>query len=166
MTPRPQGSPGPPLRTDVIDAYVLRRQPAGIVELLQLRRSRPPMAGAWHPVMGHIEPGERAVDTCWRELREELRLDRGQAINAWALEQVHPFFLAERNEIYLSPRFAVEVRPAWEPMLNHEHDAARWIRLADAPQHFLWPGQHASIAELATLLAEGSPLREALRIPV
>jgi hypothetical protein len=63
----------------------------------------------------------------------------------------------------LSPRFAVEVSPGWEPTLNAEHDAHRWVPAGEARSHFLWPGQHAAIAELLATLAR--PDRQgALRI--
>lgn len=145
---------GPRLRTDILDAYVFRRTPhptAG-AELLQLRRARPTMAGGWHPVMGHIEPGETAARAMWRELAEETGLTQSLSPAAWALEQVHPFFLPDRDEIFLSPRFAVEAPPGWSPTLNHEHDAARWVPMAEAHTHFLWPGQLACVAEVARLI--------------
>ncbi|MEM7623238.1 MAG: NUDIX domain-containing protein [Planctomycetota bacterium] len=155
--------PGPALRTDIIDAYVFKRN-AAAVELLQCRRTQPPLAGSWHPVMGHIEPGERATDTLWRELHEELGLARSIACGAWALEQVHPFFLPDKDAVFLSPRFAVEVPPGWQPVLNEEHDASRWVPIAAAESDFVWPGQHASIAELRLILAPNSQLAEQLAI--
>ena len=158
--------PGPKLRTDVVDAYVVRCGPgAGPgAELLQLRRAKEPLLGAWHPVMGHIEQGETAVEAVYRELSEETGLARDAARAVWALEQVHPFFLPGSDEIMLSPRFAVEVEADWEPSLNDEHDAARWIGLHHAERSFLWPGQHAAIAEIRSILKPGSALAESLRL--
>lgn len=144
----------PTIRADIVDAYVFRRQSddRGRIELLQLRRVGNPMHGTWQPVMGHTEPGERAVDTFWRELREETGLTPDRALGAWALEQVHPFFIWTTDEIVMSPRFAVEVPADWEPTLNEEHDAARWVALEDARDRFLWPGQIEAIDELAAML--------------
>ena len=122
------------------------------------------MLGTWQPVMGHLEPGETAADGMWREVHEETGLGRADAVNAWALEQVHPYFIAETDEIVLSPRFAVETAPAWEPTLNHEHDDARWIPIEEAADRFLWPGQHAAIAELRSML-ESPDRADALRLP-
>lgn len=160
---------GPTIRSDIIDVYIFRR-PASApgkdhsVEFLQLRRSRAPMLGDWHPVMGHIEAGESAVETMIRELGEETGLRvPSDVVNAWALEQVHPFFMADRNEIHLSPRFTVEVASDWEPSLNTEHDAGRWINASSVATAFMWPGQLASIAEILAMLAQ--PLsRDALRL--
>ncbi|MEM8757307.1 MAG: NUDIX domain-containing protein [Planctomycetota bacterium] len=153
---------GPKLRTDVVDVYVFRRS-AG-AELLQLRRSRAPFVGAWHPVMGHIENGERAIETALRELHEEIGLARAGLVALYQLEQTFPFFLAERDEIMLSPRFAAEVDGSFEPRLNGEHDAHRWVPIADAPDRFVWPGQQHAIDELARFILPGGEKAEALRL--
>lgn len=157
---------GPALRTDIIDVYVARAAEAGPAPdgLLQLRRTREPAAATWQPVMGHIEPGERAVETLWRELSEEIGLDRSGVRRAWSLERVRPFFLAERDEIVLSPRFAVEVPPGWSPKLNTEHDAARWAPLVEAERWFMWPGQREAIAEIRGLFEPGSLSEPVLRL--
>jgi len=151
---------GPTVRTDIVDCYVFRRVAGaagpGSVELLQLRRTARPLAGTWQPVMGHVEAGESAAQCVRRELEEEVGLVRadGAIRGAWALEQVHPFFLPELDCVVMSPRFAVEVGASWEPRLNEEHGAARWVHSADAGLMFLWPGQRAAIAELLSLLRE------------
>ncbi|MEN0019810.1 MAG: NUDIX domain-containing protein [Planctomycetota bacterium] len=141
--------PGPKLRTDIVDVYVFRQTSTGI-EFLQLRRSRAPLDGTWQPIMGHIEPGETATETAQREMAEEVGLATSHAdlIRFFALEQVYPFFLPEKDQIVLSPRFAAEVSPSWQPTLNHEHDGHRWIRQAEVAANFMWPGQRAAIAEL------------------
>ena len=163
-------SPGPACRTDVIDAYVFRLPDptrAAAAELLQVRRTREPMLATWQPVMGHIEHGERASDTLGRELTEELGLDLASSavLGVWALEQVHGFFLPELDAIFFSPRFAVQVDTAWEPVLNEEHDAHRWVPIDHASRAFMWPGQLASIDELARfVLPPASPTRDRLRL--
>lgn len=154
---------GPAVRSDIIEVYIFRRG-GQASEFLQLLRAAEPLKGCWHPVMGHIESGETAVAAAIRELREEVGLDPcGPAAQGlWALEQVHPFFVAAIDAIVLSPRFAAEVSPDWQPALNAEHSAARWT--AD-PDQFMWPGQRAAAREvLAEIAANGSPSREALRI--
>lgn len=153
---------GPRVRSDVIDVYVAREpsRPGtdGDLELLQLRRSKAPLLGTWQPIMGHIEPGETAVAAALRELREEIALDATDAsqpsvVGVWALEQVHPFYIAAINCIVLSPRFVVVVRAGFEPTRIAEHDAHRWVRARQAQAHFVWPGQLASIKELLSILA-------------
>lgn len=154
---------GPTIRTDVIDVYVFRREPTP--EVLQLRRARAPFLGDWHPVMGHIEPGETAEAAALRELREEigLALDDRAFVALYQLEQTFPFFLADRNEIMLSPRFAAEVRRKFVPTLNPEHDGHRWVALVE-PARFIWPGQRHALAELASAILPGGATAEALTL--
>ena len=151
---------GPRIRTDIVDVYVFRTgDTPDDIDFLQLRRTRPPMRADWHPVMGHTRDGESALDCVLRELREEVGLDaRSDAARGlWQLEQVHPFFLAERNEIILSPRFAVRVGASWTPILNDEHDAHRWASLEDLEALFRWPGQRACCREIAEeIVARGA----------
>ena len=80
------------------------------------------------------------------------------------MEQVHPFYIAAIDSVVLSPRFVVEVAPGWEPTLNAEHTAARWVDAAAASRAFMWPGQRHAIREILELLAPDSLSREALRI--
>jgi dATP pyrophosphohydrolase len=144
---------------------------------LQLRRSKPPLDGTWQPVMGHIEQQggstgaaiEPAPRCAIREAREEIGLEipSGDALGFWALEQVHPFYIAAIECIVMSPRFAVEVRAGWTPKLNHEHTAHRWVRARDVGHAFVWPGQRAAVREIVDhLLPEASLSREHLRIRV
>jgi len=171
---RPAG--GPTLRADVVEVYIVRRPapaPAGAtgqladVAFLQLRRTREPLRDTWQPVMGHIEAGERATACALRELREETGLspDHPACRGVWALEQVHPYFVAAIDSVVLSPRFVAEAAHDWEPTLDASHDAHRWVKRAGAHGAFLWPGQRAAIDEIVRdILPETSPVRERLRV--
>lgn len=170
---RPIIGAGPRVRTDVVDVYVFRRggrsgnTAEGGVEFLQILRARNPLMGTWHPVMGHVESGETAAQCAMRELREEVGLDEGSAMmrGVWALEQVHPFFIAAIDSIVMSPRFAAEVDGAWTPTLNAEHTAHRWVSAAAIDEMFMWPGQRAACREvLSEIVREGSLSRERLRV--
>ncbi len=165
--PPPEPGRGPRVRTDVIDVYIVRRNAADL-ELLQIKRARDPLKDTWQPVMGHIEPGESAPRAALREASEEVGLTTTdpRVLGFYALEQVHPFYIAAIDSVVMSPRFVVEVAPGWEPTLNAEHTAARWVPAARADRAFMWPGQLAAIREIAALLAPGSVSREALRIRV
>jgi len=164
----------PSVRADLIDVYIVRpvapnartggarsgERGGAAFEFLQLRRTREPMAGTWHCVMGHVESGEAAVAAMVREVLEEVGLDvRASAREfggVWCLEQVHPFFVPELDAVVLSPRFVVEVPSDWEPRLNAEHDGARWVdgpiglegkARAAALRRWLWPGQRKAVEE-------------------
>jgi len=132
------------------------------VYFLQVLRQGPPLADTWHPVMGHVESGETAVACARREMREELGIGppASPLLSLHALEQVHPFFIAELDAIILSPRFAAEVSPGWSPTLNDEHTDFRWVAARDLGAMFMWPGQIASCGEiLEHLLRPGSLMR-------
>jgi dATP pyrophosphohydrolase len=157
---------GVSVRSDVVDVYVFRRRAdAGSFEFLQLLRAEEPLKGTWHPVMGHMHAGETAVQTAQRELREETGLSPDQTafVGLWALEQVHPFFIAGMNCIVLSPRFAAEATREWEPTLNEEHSAWRWVR-ADEPAALVWPGQRAAVAEVLQMMRGGEVMMPLVRV--
>lgn len=150
---------GPRIRSDVIDVYIVKRAPRSADWLiLQLLRAKDPLCGTWHPIMGHIEAGETAVAAAQREMHEEVGLDvRNRAVlGFWALEQVHPFYIAAIDAVVMSPRFVVQVRPSWTPTLNHEHAKARWAKASRASSMFMWPGQLAAVRELTALLKPNS----------
>lgn len=154
---RHEAAGGPRVRTDIVDVFVFRRSAGGFVEFLLLERAGEPMKGTWQPVMGHVECGERAEETAKREMREEVGLARGDApvMGFWALEQTYPYFVPQIDCIVLSPRFAVEVSPGWEPTLNSEHSGAKWARVSAGATlesaemgQFHWPGQKAAVGEI------------------
>jgi dATP pyrophosphohydrolase len=155
---------GVTIRSDVVDVYPFRRVAnAAGVEFLQMLRATEPMLETWHPVMGHMHAGETAVQTALREMHEEVGLKAGDRalMRMWALEQVHPFFIAGMDCIVCSPRFVVEVAPGWEPVLNEENSAARWVR-GDEPHRFVWPGQRAAVAEVMQGVLRGGEVMAGL----
>lgn len=159
---------GPRVRTDVVDVYLFRRaaEARSGVEFLQLLRASEPLGRTWQPLMGHVESRETAPMTALRELREEVGLDPSSAswIGLWALEQVHPFYIAAIDSMVFSPRFACEVAPGWSPILNDEHSGHRWV---DDAASFMWPGQRRCLEEiLSEIVPEWSLARDRLRVDV
>lgn len=132
-----------------------------VVYFLQVLRSGPPLEKTWHPVMGHVEAGETSVQCAVREMREELGLEVHQAIGIYALEQVHPFYIAHIDTIVMSPRFCVEVPPTWSPALNDEHAAFRWVRESDIDALFMWPGQKSVCREILREIVRDESLSRA-----
>lgn len=152
----------------LVDVYVAREAGA-TVEFLQLRRVAEPLSGSWQPVMGHIEADETAHACAVREVGEEVGLRGGDPrwLGFWQLEEVHPYFVAALDAVVLSPRFLALVDASWRPDLTGEaaHDASRWVRVEQASEMFMWPGQCRACEEAVGLLAtRGSSTERALRL--
>lgn len=185
---------GPIIRTDVVDVQVFRvfdapqhdldAPPAAMriadtdpraarealiqrTEFLQLLRSDGSLTNTWQPVMGHAHVGESAAACALRELEEEVAIRHSDKalLGLWALEQVHPFFLAHVDIIMFSPRFCARVATDWSPTLNHEHTDYRWVKAAEAARTFMWPGQIAAIQEIIDfILNDASLMRDRVRV--
>lgn len=164
---RPFEGRGCTIRADVVEAYVFSRPENAEARFLQLRRAQEPMAGDWHPVMGHAEKDESAARCAVRELNEEIRLDArsNDTLGLWALEQTYPFFIHTIDTVVLSPRFAIEVDPGFTPSLNEEHTDARWVDREALEDAFLWPGQRMTLADiLREIIDETRASADRLRI--
>lgn len=151
----------------MVTVLVFRRA-SGRVEFLQLRRAKDPHRGTWQPIMGGIAPAETAPAAAIRELREESGLDaRSPACRGlWSLDQVSPFYMHALDAIILSPTFAAEAAPDWEPTLNAENDDSRWVRSDAVLDSFVWPGHAAACREITEwLLKPGSGCEPLLRVP-
>lgn len=164
---------GARVRADIVDVYVIRLAPGGL-ELLLLERASDPLGGSWQPVMGHVETGETAVQTAVRELREEIGLDvrGGDVVGFWALEQVHPYYVAAIDAVVLSPRLVVQVDSSWSPSLNREHRDHRWVAIdpahpAEGLRALMWPGQKRAVEEIIAEIANPDSLaRDRLAIDI
>jgi dATP pyrophosphohydrolase len=137
------------------------------VEFLQLRRAKEPHRGTWQTVMGGIEQAETALQTARRELREETGLDPASpaCVGFWALDQIFPFYRPAADVVILSPTFAVEIAPTWEPVLNPENDDLRWVPEPAIDEAFGWPGHVAACRQIVeSLLRPGSVSEPLLRV--
>jgi 8-oxo-dGTP pyrophosphatase MutT (NUDIX family) len=85
--------------------------------------------GYWHTVAGRVEPGESWLDAARRELLEETALAaEPRELGAFSYEPAME-----------GRAFAAEAPAGWEPTLDWEHDAYRWLPLADAEALLEWP---------------------------
>jgi len=137
-------SSGPRLRTDIVEVFVVRDG-----ELLLMRRAKEPMLGVFHPVLGHVEEGETAVEAAHRELREETGLDEATGlVQLTCLERVRPYYIPETDSIVLSPRFLATAPGGWEPELCAEHDDKKWVASFEALDELHWPSQKEAWGEV------------------
>ena len=111
------------------------------------------LAGLWQCVSGSLEPGERIVAGALRELREETGFDASTIQELFDLDQVNQFHEPSVDGILTAAIFAVRVGPASEPVLSHEHDAARWVGPEEALEIAVWPAYRESIRRIVADLA-------------
>ncbi len=134
-----------PVRVSHVEVYVFRRRNRR-VELLCLRRvAGIELPGAWQPVTGRIERGERALAAAAREVHEETGL---VPLRWWGLETMPMWFESATEELAALPLYAAEVAPDARVSLSREHDAFRWLPLRAAGARFMWESQRRGIAAL------------------
>lgn len=99
-------------------------------EILVMKRSGGTGAGGWFFPGGHLEGGERPTEACVREVWEETRI----AIDEAGLEIVdvmtHLSGWGRHSHVII---YNAPCPPGVEPVIDHEHLAARWM----APEAYL-----------------------------
>jgi dATP pyrophosphohydrolase len=125
------------------DCHVFRLRPDGADEWLVLRRAPDILlGGAWAPVQGHIEDGETAYQTAFRELGEESGLPPEAFYQA---SYVNRFYLAATDQIILSPVFCARVPFEAPVVLSDEHTDFHWGSAEETMRRYVWPGQRKSL---------------------
>lgn len=125
--------------------------------VLLVRRAHPPLAGLWSLPGGKREPGERAVETALREVREET------GITAWIVGQlgVHTVRIDSSDETGFPPQSQIEIDVFYgtanalePPIAADDAAAAAWVPLEALGGYDLTEGTADLILEAAALLAE------------
>ena len=122
------------------------------MEVLCLRRAKPPRLALWESVHGHIEPGEVPVDAAVRELKEETGLAAERLYN---LSRVDSYYSHRRDVVELIPSFCAIMKAGAEPTLGAEHDAAEWLAPGAAVERFAWPREVRALEDALKLVGRG-----------
>ena len=151
------------IRVAIVDVLVVREGAAGLELLLMRRAANTRCTGAWEVVHGRIEPGERPEQAAAREVREETGLAPVKLYNV----TLGGFYLHTAGVVALSCVFCAFVDPAGAPTLGPEHDAWRWLPLADAKAECAWPREREAIDHVAHLFrlgADAGAVEDVLRV--
>lgn len=113
------------LRTDIVQVHPFRVV-EGRVECLLLHRSlsEPDYPGIWQVITGTVESGETAAEAALREVIEETGL---RPLRLIPFEEPLSYYLADRDQIVLSPTFACELDASGTLVLCDEHDTFEWL---------------------------------------
>ncbi len=145
----PQGPGAPvPVVVGVVDVFVVRGGGASRRFLALRRAPGTRSAGGWEAVHGSIEPGELPHDAAWREVIEETGLTPRRLYSI----TTNPFYLARTATVQLAIVFCAVVADDAEPVLDVEHDAARWCTPDEARRTYLWPREREMVAHVEQLI--------------
>ena len=153
-----QRPPMSPFRPDLVDCWIFRvvhsARSVASIEVLLLRRSRPDPARPVAVRVGVARGGRSGRDRRVRELREETGFGPEDIEAFYDLDLVNQFHEPSYDAVVTAAVFAVRVRPGSEPILSHEHDAARWLSIDVAHREVVWPGYRTAIERIRDDLAD------------
>ena len=125
-------APKPPIPVPAVGVVCIRGKP-GEGEVLLIRRGKPPRAGEWSLPGGRIEPGERAVHSALRELREET----GVEAELLGLIDVVDGLFPEARMHYVLIDYAAVWRSG-EPVAGDDAAEARFFPVAEIDALIDW----------------------------
>jgi 8-oxo-dGTP pyrophosphatase MutT (NUDIX family) len=148
-----------PFRPDLVDCWIFRvvrsARDVPSIDVLLLRRSPGRiLPGLWQCVSGSLEDEDRVAIGALRELHEETGFGKDEIDAFYDLDLVNQFHEPSYDAVVTAAVFAVRVRPDAEPTLSHEHDAARWLAVADAHAQVVWPGYRTAIERIRDDLSD------------
>ena len=146
-------------RPDLVDVWIYRDGADGPEILLMRRVTGRVLPGLWQGVSGSLEPDERVVDGALRELLEETGFARPVVEAFFDLDLVNQFHYSAVDAVMTAAVFAARIRPGAEPVLSHEHDAARWLPLEAALAEVVWPAYREAVRRIGENLLDPARAR-------
>src|SRR4051812_29307433 len=140
----------------MVSVFVVRPDASGRShEFLQLRREKDDfMGGTWQTVRGTMEGGETAWQAALRELKEETGL---VPVEFYKLSTLESFYVVKDETVWHCPGFVAVVARDANVVLNHEHDASRWVARSEVHRSFMWPTERVLLDEIcAEILDNGA----------
>jgi ADP-ribose pyrophosphatase YjhB (NUDIX family) len=131
-----------------VGAVVLRRGPAGL-EVLLIRRGKPPRAGEWSIPGGRQEWGETVQETAAREVMEET----GVKVSGLRLLDVVDG-ISRIDGTIASHWTLIDFRADWvegEPRPGDDATEAAWVPVAELSRYGLWSETQRIIAAAVAL---------------
>lgn len=90
----------------------------------------PDDGGFWQPITGTLESNESLDDCIYRELKEEISIDRQEVLT---LSDMFFSFTWQKKEVLISEYvFGVELKGEHEVILSDEHEDQRWCDFEEA----------------------------------
>ena len=142
-----------PLRCTMASVVALRGR-LDEARVLLVHRTGPYLAGAWSYVAGHLEEGETMWQCALRELAEETAL---RPLALYATDKCEQFYDVANECIQVVPAFLAVVDAAAAVQLNGEHDAFRWLPIAEAIAALPFGGQRELFAHVQREFVERAP---------
>ncbi len=141
-----------PVQVSIVDLAVVRSGASGLETLLLRRAVGARCAGAWEIVHGRIDVGETPEAAAVRELREETGFTCERLYNT----TLGGFYLHKLGVVSLTVVFcAIVTRESDAPQLGDEHDAYRWLPVAEAMEQCAWPREREALQHIMHLLRNG-----------
>lgn len=134
-----------------IGVAVLRPGPAGVPEVLLVRRGKPPNIGSWALPGGGQELGETAADAARREILEECGLRLGEVHLAANVDSIHRDSAGRVRFHYTIIDFAA----LWQgddAVAGDDVSHVEWARVDALEGYRLWSEAHRVIAIARRLL--------------
>jgi len=129
MTPRNRQEGGPRIAV-MVDVVLFRRGGDGDLEILLIRRGRPPFSGQWALPGGFVDEGESLEEAARRELEEEtgLRVPTIVQLKAYGDPARDP------RGHSVSVAFFGEVAPSLLPAAGDDAEDAAWYSARSLPE--------------------------------
>ena len=141
-----------PLRARGVIAFVMAGGGDAARVLLLKRKTAP--VGAWCPVSGRIEAGEKAWQTALREIGEETGLKDGALYTTGVTDS---FYDPEANTIELMPIFLFMIAREEAVTLDEAQSEYAWLDVEAALGRLTFAGHRTALAEIRRDFLDRTP---------